>query len=102
MGELEGDLKTIKLIDQIISTKGTILKDSSGNGSKVYTKLYQIITKHPGAKVVRVRIWFNETTNKGTVKIRGIPYALLTGVSAYTLVQTGLFVQEALTKWVGH
>ena len=94
---LTGDLKTIKLIDEVLGQIYQPKKDSSNSGIGVYTKTYEFVSStNPHPVLVKIRIWFNELSGIGTIKIKKSPNILLVAAGTYTLVQAGIMVKQAL------
>ena len=80
---LSGKLKDIKQLDKILSRHYPVDKDSS-NGTRVYTKTYLI------GKYKKIRLFFDERENTGTVKFKGNGYTTLAlyASSTFTLIQS--------------
>ena len=76
---LSGSLKDIKQLDKILGRHYPVDKDSS-NGTRVYTKTYLI------GKYKKIRLFFDERENTGTVKFKGSGYTTL--ALYFTLIQS--------------
>jgi len=92
-----GDLKTIKIIDEALSSVYDPIKDTSGRGLTSYTKTYEIVIQgNPHPKIAKIRIWFNEEDGIGTIKVRHVPYGVVAGVGTYVLVQAAMLIQQTI------
>ena len=90
------DLKTLLTLDQLLSKIGTVTKDSESEDSQVFTKTYEVIVKNPHPKILKIRLWGNKMTKRGTIKIRGVPYSLIAALSSYTLIQVGMLIHQTV------
>ena len=88
-------IDTLKLLDSLLGSEHTPTKDSEGDSRKVYTKTYVVIIKNPHPRVLKLRLWFDETRKVGTLKVKAVPYKLLVAAGSYTLVQAGVLIQQA-------
>ena len=89
---IEGKFSDIKELDKILKKTCTLLKDSSGKGSKAYTKIYQV-SGNPLHK--RIRVFFDERDKRGTIKVQDY-YPCLVGIATFTLIQAGTLVQQSI------
>ena len=80
---LSGNLKDIKQLDKILSHHYPTDKDSS-NSTRVYTKTYLI------GRYRKIRLFFDEREDTGTVKFKGNGHMVLTlcATGTYTLIQS--------------
>lgn len=98
----ELDLKSLEIIDQILSQTYTPTKDSSegveSGESRVHTKVYEIPIKGEHPKIVKIRLWFDGKNGKGSIKTRHIPYSLVAAAGSYTVIQAGVVIQQILQR----
>ncbi len=90
------DLKTLLTLDQLLSKIGRVTKDSESEDSQVFTKTYEVVVNNPHPKILKIRLWGNKLTKKGTIKIRGLPYSFIAALSSYTLIQVGMLIHQTL------
>lgn len=88
------DLKTLEVLDQLLSQNHKPIKNSEGGDSLVYTKIYEVFLKNPHPKIIKLRLWFDKKTKKGTIKVRQVPYSHLVAVGTYLLIQAGILIQQ--------
>lgn len=93
---IEGDLKTIRELDKVLSETCTLIKDSSNKGSKAYTKIYEV-KGNPMWK--RIRVFFDERDKKGTIKVQDY-MGLWIGACTFTLIQVGMLVEDSITNLI--
>jgi len=94
--ELTVDLETGIMLDNLVKQVAPPLKDSEGHCS-VYTRTYRVLLESHTPKLTTFHFWFNEDTNKCTVKIKSIPYSIIAMASSFTLANAVSLIVTTLS-----
>lgn len=83
---MEGTIEEIKDVERVTKPGAEIVKDESGKGLPVYTKVYKKVTTNSPSTLNIIRFWYNERENRATVKITHSPLIVIVAVGIFTAV----------------
>lgn len=81
---MEGTVHEIKDIERVTKAGAELVKDSESADRKVYTRVYKKITTNSPTTINIIRFWFDERSNKASVKITHTSLALIVAIGTFT------------------